>query len=253
MYEAHWGLKENPFRSSGHDRTHYPSRAHEEAQARMLYALRGGRGLMLLTGRTGHGVTTAVERFSRTCDGRVVRSPAADSSEALEALASVLEAPAGGRPYDQVVKTVSAMASPVVLWDDAHLAAAPALEVLRLLCDVPCAGDTRLTAVIAGELALEEKVRAAAALAGRVEIAYRLPGLDEDELRPYVEKRLASAGAARKVFDDAAWGSIGFYAGGNPRRINTLCDGALLLGATEKAEIVTPEIVRRAAVETERS
>lgn len=253
MYESYWGLKESPFRSSGHDRHHFPSRAHEEAQARMLYALRGGRGMMLLTGRTGHGVTTAVERFARSCDGRVFRAPAQDASEALEAIASVVEAPAAGRPYDQVVKTLSAMASPVLLWDDAHLAAPQALEVVRLLCDVTCAGETRLTAVLAGELSLEERVRATPALAGRVELSYRLAGLDEDELRPYLEKRLSAAGASRRIFDDAAFPSIGFYAGGNMRRINALCDAALLLGCSEKAALVTPEVVRRASVEVERS
>jgi type II secretory pathway predicted ATPase ExeA len=252
MYESHWGLRENPFRPSGHERFYFPSRGHEEAQARMLYALRGGRGLVLLTGRTGHGVTTALERFAASCDGRIVRAPAAGPAEAVEVLAGALDATAGGRPYDALVKTLERMASPVVLWDDAHVAAPSALEVARMLCDVRCAGETRLTAVLAGELALEDRVRATPALAGRVEISFRLPGLDEDEVRPYVEARLAAAGAQRPVFEDAAWATIGFHAGGNPRRIQALCDGALLVGSVEKASKVTREIVRRAAAEMER-
>src|SRR5688500_18978721 len=135
MYESHWGLRESPFRSSGHDKHHFASRAHEEAQARMLYALRGGRGMMLLTGRTGHGVTYACEHYARGSEGREFGATAKDASVALEAIAEVGEAPAAGRPYDQVVRTQSAMASPVLLWDEAHLAASPAKEVMRQLCD----------------------------------------------------------------------------------------------------------------------
>jgi general secretion pathway protein A len=253
MYESYWGLRENPFRPSGHERFYFPSRGHEEAQARMLYALRGGRGLVVLTGRTGHGVTTALERFGASCDGRIVRAPAADATEGVAVLAGALDAAAGGRPYDALVRTLEKMASPVVLWDDAHLVAPAALEVARLLCDVRCAGETRLTAVLAGELALEDRVRATPALSGRVEISYRLPGLEEDELRPYVEGRLSAAGATRAIFDEGAWSSIGFHAGGNPRRVQALCDGALLVGSVEKTAKVTRDIVRRAAAEMERS
>jgi len=253
MYEAYWSLRENPFRSGGHDRFHFAGRGQEEAQARLTYSLRSGRGMVLLTGRTGNGVTTALERFARGCDGRIIRNPACGTAEALEALASALEAPAGGRAYDAVVKTIASMASPVLLWDDAHLVAPQALEILRLLCDIPCAGETRLTAVIAGEVALEDKVHATPALAGRVEISFRLPPLEEDELKPYLETRLTAAGAGRPLFEDEAFSTIGFHAGGNPRRINALCDGALLLGATEKVPMVTRDIIRRAAAEMERS
>lgn len=252
MYEAWWALKENPFRAPGHDRAGFAARGHEEAQARMLYALRGGRGMMVLTGRTGCGVTTAVERFARTCDGRVVRGPARDAGEALEVIAGAVEAPAGGRLFDAVSRTVAGMASPVILWDDAPLAAPEALEVLRLLCDIPCAGDTRLTAILAGELCLEDLVRRTPGLAGRVELAFRLHGLEEDELRPYVEGRLWTAGASRPIFAGEAFGSLGFHAGGNVRRVNALCEGALLLGAMAKAPEVTAEIVRQAASELER-
>jgi len=57
MYEAYWGLKERPFKSTPDPKYVYLSRQHKEALARLLYVVEERNGAALLTGEYGSGKT----------------------------------------------------------------------------------------------------------------------------------------------------------------------------------------------------
>src|SRR5690606_24028384 len=85
----------------------------------------------------------------------------------------------------------------------------------------------------------------------------RMPELDErlgvkclirpftlEESIAYVQHRLQVAGATRPIFDDRALMAIHRLSHGSPRRINRLCDLALLIGyAEERTTIGEVQIV----------
>ncbi len=75
-----------------------------------------------------------------------------------------------------------------------------------------------------------------------------LAPLPADEVRGYIEHRLAVAGGAEAVrFEPAAARVVADLAHGLPRRINVLCDRALQESRIEGVSAVTPDLVKRAA------
>jgi len=57
MYEEYWGLREKPFENTPNPRFYYQSPEHEEAYARMLYAIRERKGACVISGEYGCGKT----------------------------------------------------------------------------------------------------------------------------------------------------------------------------------------------------
>src|SRR5690606_9933861 len=78
---------------------------------------------------------------------------------------------------------------------------------------------------------------------------YHLEPLERDELRSYVAHRLAVAGARGAIFGRAALGAVWKHSGGIPRRVNILCDRALLGAWSAEAREVSAALVRKAARE----
>src|SRR3989338_8410193 len=58
MYEAYYGLTENPFRMTPDSRYFYPSSRHMDALNHMIYAIEDRRGFVVITGEIGSGKTT---------------------------------------------------------------------------------------------------------------------------------------------------------------------------------------------------
>ena len=79
---------------------------------------------------------------------------------------------------------------------------------------------------------------------------YHLRALGEDESAQYVRHRMEVCGLERPLpFDRAALRRVHAASGGVPRRINLLCDRALLGAYASGNGNVTPRIVDHAAAE----
>ena len=74
-------------------------------------------------------------------------------------------------------------------------------------------------------------------------IKYHLGALSEPESAEYVNHRLRTAGGARKIFDDKSLKMIYGQSGGIPRRINQICDMALLTGFGQRKEALGEETI----------
>src|SRR5215472_7174680 len=61
MYNAFFGLKENPFNLSPDPSFLYRSAQHEEALANLIYGVQSRKGFIALTGEVGTGKTTLLE------------------------------------------------------------------------------------------------------------------------------------------------------------------------------------------------
>ena len=57
MYEKYWGLAEKPFENTPDPRFMYYSKEHEEALAKLLYAIKEEKGAAMLIGEPGSGKT----------------------------------------------------------------------------------------------------------------------------------------------------------------------------------------------------
>ena len=81
----------------------------------------------------------------------------------------------------------------------------------------------------------------------RITVRYDLKPLDPVDLRAYVSHRLSVAGGSGNLsFTKGAFRRLYEYTRGNPRRINAVCDRALLIAYTGEKHTLTKRIIKDA-------
>jgi type II secretory pathway predicted ATPase ExeA len=140
----------------------------------------------------------------------------------------------------------------VVIIDEAHLIEDKIIfEELRLLLNFQYQNKFLLTLLLLGQPELKEKINNLKQFAQRVAIKYHLSGLDEKEANEYIRHRLSISGSTRDIFDEESLKMIYEQSGGIPRRINQICDMALLTGFGHQKKIIDKEIILDAVKDME--
>ena len=116
-------------------------------------------------------------------------------------------------------------------------------EELRLLLNFQLNDNFLLTLVLLGQAELKEKINNLPQLRQRIAVLYHLKSLSQDETREYVRHRLEVADVRYEIFLEDALAEIYKYSGGVPRRINNICDMALLVGCSEEASKIDKTII----------
>lgn len=261
MYEAYWQLAARPFEHATDERFLFAAESQRGALLKLRYCIENRRGAAVLAGETGLGKTLLVEMLLRELDPSLaprvhVVFPQMPAEQLLTYLGDQLTGQVTplSATIDQSVQRIerilrehaAAGRHPVIAIDEAHLLReTQALETIRLLLNFQHAGQPLATFLLAGQTGLVLGVRRLPALDERMAVTCVLARLSADETRQYIEHRLAAAGAKRVIFDPSAVEAIYELTHGIPRRINRLCDLALLVGYGEEL----PEI-RAAHIES---
>ncbi|MBU1998829.1 MAG: AAA family ATPase, partial [Candidatus Omnitrophica bacterium] len=103
-------------------------------------------------------------------------------------------------------------------------------EELRLLLNFQLDNAFLLTIVLIGQPELRNIVGEMQQLVQRMAVKYHLKALNENETREYIQHRLKVSGAKVPIFNEDCYRDIYLSSSGIPRRINTICDLALLVG-----------------------
>jgi general secretion pathway protein A len=269
MYAAHFGLKREPFSIAPDPRYLFMSERHREALAHLLYGVRGGGGFVLLTGEIGAGKTTVcrcfLEQVPKRTNVAYIFNP---KLTALELLQSVCEEfritvqardAAGPTLKDYVdalneylLRTHAAGQNSILIIDEAQNLAPDVLEQLRLLTNLETNERKLLQIILIGQPELRDMVARPELeqLAQRVVARFHLDPLAEDETAHYIKHRLSVAGMSGLIpFDRDARHRIFELTRGVPRRINLLCDRALLGAYASGRQRVDRAIVDKAAGE----
>jgi general secretion pathway protein A len=268
IYAAHFGLKRDAFSIAPDPRYLFMSERHREALAHLLFGVRSGGGFVLLTGEIGAGKTTVcrcfLEHMPPDVNVAYVLNPRQSVEELLETICQefhlrvpVAVAGTGAKLYVDALNRYllaqhAAGRSNTLIIDEAQNLASDVLEQLRLLTNLETAERKLLQIMLIGQPELREMLEQPALeqLAQRVIARYHLRALSAEESARYIQHRLGVAGASVvSPFDDAALALVHETARGVPRRLNLLCDRALL-GAYAKGKLrVDSGIVERAALE----
>ncbi|HEX7046248.1 MAG TPA: AAA family ATPase [Gammaproteobacteria bacterium] len=264
MYADYFGLDEAPFAITPDPRYLYLGRRHAEALAHLLYGIREGGGFVLLTGEVGTGKTTLtrclLDELPQEVDVAVVLNPRLDVTEFLEAICQELHIPlpegGGNRRLVDALNRYLLDAHArgrrtVLIVDEAQNLSADVLEQVRLLTNLETAKTKLLQIVLIGQPELREIVALPELrqLAQRITARYHLEPLERSELRAYIAHRLAVAGARGPIFGAPALKAVWKHSAGIPRRVNILCDRALLGAWSADAREVSPRMVHAAARE----
>ena len=269
MYSQYFQLKQSPFSIAPDPRYLFMSERHREALAHLLYGVGSGGGFVLLTGEIGAGKTTVcrcfMEQIPDNCRLAYIFNPKLTVEELLLTICDELriELPAGGETKVTVKGYVDAInrhllanhaqgLNNVLIIDEAQNLSAAVLEQLRLLTNLETSERKLLQIILIGQPELRTMLARPELeqLAQRVIARYHLGSLTADETGQYIAHRLAVAGAVGALpFPAGVIGLVHQLTKGVPRRINLLCDRALLGAYVENRRQVTKTIVRRAASE----
>jgi len=267
MYTHFFNLKQSPFSIAPDPRYLFMSERHREALAHLLYGVGSGGGFVLLTGEIGAGKTTVcrcfMEQIPDNCKLAYIFNPKLSVEELLLSICDefgIALAPEGRISVKGYVDAINAYLldshaqgrNNVLIIDEAQNLSAEVLEQLRLLTNLETSERKLLQIILIGQPELRAMVARPELeqLAQRVIARYHLGSLSEAETGAYIEHRLAVAGAAAIApFPRRLMGLVHSLAKGVPRRINLLCDRALLGAYVENQPQVTRNILRRAAAE----
>jgi general secretion pathway protein A len=269
MYAQFFGLTQEPFSIAPDPRYLFMSERHREALAHLLYGLGGGGGFVLLSGEIGAGKTTVcrcfLEQVPRRCNVAYIFNPKLTVRELLKTVCDEFRIPythlGVGSPTVKdyvdplnafLLKTHAVGQNNLLVIDEAQMLSADVLEQLRLLTNLETNERKLLQIILIGQPELRGMLARPELeqLAQRVIARFHLEALSEAETGQYIAHRLAVAGRTSELpFDAKALHRIHELSRGVPRRINLLCDRALLGAYASGRARVDRAIVDKAAAE----
>lgn len=269
MYAGYFGLAQAPFSIAPDPRYLFMSERHREALAHLLYGVDGGGGFVLLSGEIGAGKTTIcrcfLEQIPSHCRVAYIFNPKLTVAELLRTICHEfhIEVPAQGdvptslKIYvdalnEHLLRSHAAGQHNVLIIDEAQNLTPHVLEQLRLLTNLETSERKLLQIILIGQPELRHLLAQPELeqLAQRVIARFHLGTLNASETRQYIQHRMAVAGLQGPLpFSEAALRRVHVLARGVPRRINLLCDRALLGAYALGLRRVERAVVDKAAVE----
>lgn len=259
LYEAYWNFSTLPFQNVPDPNEYFPSVTHEEAVKRIIYAITGEKGGILLTGDIGTGKTvisrTVVARLTgKDIDIGIMTNPALNREDLLREILYQLgmSSPSSNKLdliheiNDKLLNNFQSGKKTVLIIDEAHLMTdIGILEEIRLLLNFQLNDRFLLTLILVGQPELKKIIHNVPALEQRLTIKFHLRSFNLEETGAYIIYRLKHAGAKRPIFTIDALKLIYQYTEGVPRRINQVCDLSLLIGYFKKSERVDTTIIKK--------
>ena len=248
-YKNYWGLRRAPFENTPDPKFYFPAEHHQESIQRLLFGIKENKGAVLLSGDIGCGKTLLSrelilhlpkERF----DIALIANPTFDPTEFLREILFQLGLPARGSKVEvlqqlnkHLMKNHNKGINTVVIIDEAQAIQDERIyEEIRLLLNFQLNERFLLTLTIIGQPEIQDQISSIPQLAQRIAIRSHLATLNLQETIGYIQYRLKVGGCTREIFSQEALAWIYTESNGIPRRINTLCDLALLVGNMEQAD-----------------
>ena len=268
MYTHFFRLTREPFSIVPDPRYLFMSPRHHEALAHLMYGAVSGGGIVVLTGEIGTGKTTVcrcfLERIPAGCDVAWIFNPKLTVTELLQSICEEFHIAV---PHDasrdgvkahidalnrHLLNAHAAGRNSMLIIDEAQNLSVDVLEQLRLLTNLETGERKLLQIVLIGQPELRGMLAQPALeqLAQRVTARYHLEALSEQETASYIQHRLSTAGLrSASPFQPQAMRRIHQITQGVPRRINLLCERALLGSWAQGAYEVNRRILDKAARE----
>jgi type II secretory pathway predicted ATPase ExeA len=262
MYDSYFGFPESPFRVTPDPRFFYNNPVYQEAYALLRYGIEARKGFTVISGEAGTGKTTMLRRLMRNLGGSVhsvfIFNTYLNFPELLQLIVHDLGLTSKEsnrlaliqQLNDYLLDQLKRDHIVAVLIDEAQNLSDEALEGLRLLSNLETDQEKLIQIVLMGQPELETKLDQPnlRQLKERVALRCRLLPLKAEEVGPYIDFRLRTAGyEGTNLFQRDAVHQIGLHSRGIPRLINIICDNALLMAFAGSQKTVSANMIKEAA------
>ncbi|MEQ8821455.1 MAG: AAA family ATPase [Sumerlaeia bacterium] len=265
MYLDHFGFDEEPFTITPNPRFLYLSQRHKEALAALLYGIEQRKGFIALTGEIGSGKTTICRQLLRQLDRETIKlalilNPQLDDVELLQAInaeygiehASASRRELLGALNAFLLEQYAAGHNAVLVIDESQRLSPAALEQVRLISNLETEDTKLIQIALVGQPELDDVLHLPELeqLNQRIMVRCHIDPLDFGEVDEYIAHRVAVANPDRRPkFHKKALKAIYAHSGGVPRKINVVCDRALLIAFSRDTLEVSEAIAKKAVEE----
>ena len=260
LYTGHFGIAARPFALLPDPDFLFWSAGHRRTYAMLEYGLLSRAPITLISGEIGAGKTTLVHQLLKQMGDEVrvglISNTQGTADEMLRwVLMSLGLKTEPDATYADLILTCrsflieqyAAGNRVVLIFDEAQNLGADALEELRMLTNINSFKDELLQIVLVGQPELRDLMRRPEMhrFAQRISASWHLSAMDIATTRSYIAHRLQVSGATREIFSASAIDLIHQAVGGIPRRINQLCEQALVAAYVDGQRSVTSACVQR--------
>ena len=258
----YYGLEKNPF-EKGNDGCVVEGIDYREVMGRLNY-LKEIKGIGLITGRPGVGKTFAVKQFCDSLNQGLYRVVYVSMSTlsvvefyrelsmgfGLESYAKKID---NYRSLQDHIRkmAVEKRVTPVIVVDEAQYLNTEILNDLKMLLNFDFDSKNHAIVILVGLTNLESILKRAVheALRQRVVIQYQIIGIDENEVKNYIETKLKDAGRVEPLFDEGALHALANACQGSSRKLNNIITQSLIIGATRKKQMIDNTVIMEAVNE----
>ena len=218
----------------------------------------------MLTGEVGTGKTTLLHALLSQLESNIhsafIFNPRLEPLDFFRVLFEELEIEPSGdtkaeyllKLNDFLIQRLRNNERTLLIIDEAQNLSAEMLEEVRLLSNLETSSSKLIQIMLVGQPELKEMLRRPdlRQLKQRIALSQHLRPFNESEMREYIENRLRKAGfTGRKLFRRDALKSLYRFSGGTPRLINSLCDGAMLLGFVRQKTLIEARMIEEVAAD----
>ncbi|MCD6459476.1 AAA family ATPase [bacterium] len=243
MYKEFFNFDIMPFNTTPDSSFFFASEQHQEALARLKYAIDQRKGFVLITGEIGSGKTTVCHTLLSQLPGDVktalITNTRLTGKELLKEICTEFEISTKRltrlellhQLNDFLIHQLANENNAVIIIDEAQNLSPRILEELRLISNLETDKEKLVQIILMGQPELSDKLELneLKQLKQRIVTRFHIYPMNFHESEEYIYHRLKIAGARKnKIFSDDAIHEIIKYSKGIPRLINIIADQALL-------------------------
>jgi len=257
MYKSFYGLKDNPFSIQPDPDFLYFGRRHTYAYAMMEYGIQDKAGFIVISGEIGCGKTTLVRHLLNNLASSLtvglVYNTHREIGDLLEWIMLAFGLPYEGKSrvglYDLfqrfLIEQYGLGKSVLLIVDEAQNINPDALESLRMLSNINADKHQLLQIMLVGQPELKTILARPelSQFAQRIAVDFHINPFEPDDVVSYIQYRLKVAGRETPIFTPKAYARIAEASSGIPRRINILCNTALVYGFSSESENIDVDLI----------
>ena len=260
MYDQYYNLSSRPFQLTPDPQFYFESATHRKALSYLGYGLAQGAGFMVIAGGVGEGKATLVSHLMQSVDkarltAATIVTSQLDGLDMVHMTAESFGIDTRGLDKAATLKSIEnflhaearAGRRCLLVVDEAQNLSVDALEELRMLSNFQLGSSALLQIFLLGQPEFRDLVRDAPELEQlrqRVIATHHLEPMDANEVEPYIVHRLSRAGwNGRPEVTADAYAVLFAETAGVPRKLNTLMNRVMLMGAVEQVDTLDGRMV----------